>query len=132
MNVNAKTQELTRTTPESAPEIPGRRSFFVYRDLGAKTGSLGKLNAQTMTAIKGMTEPTGWHYHNCDCQFLYILNGWIDMEFETGDKFHLEKGDSLYLPGGMRHNETATSEDMELLEVTLPSKIDTVACEPPI
>ena len=54
------------------------------------------------------------------------------MEFESGDKFHLEKGDSLYVLGGMRHNETATSEDMELLEVTLPSNIDTVACEPPI
>ncbi len=131
MSLKESAQQLTRTTPASAPKISGRREFFAYRDLGAKSGSVGKMHAQTMTAIKGMTEPTGWHYHECECQFLYVVNGWIDMEFETGDKFHLEKGDSLFVPGGMRHNETATSDDMEILEVTLPSDIGTVPCDPP-
>ena len=84
-----------------------------------------------MRAVKGMTEPTGWHYHECDGQFLYILNGWIDMEFETGDEIHLARGDSIFIPGGMRHNEIATSDDMELLEVSMPGAMDTVPCNPP-
>ncbi len=124
-------QKLTHTTPDTACAIAGRRKFFVYRDLGAKSGSQGKMHAQTMKAIQGMTQPTGWHYHDCECQFLYVVGGWIDMEFETGDRFHLEKGDSLFVPGGMRHNEIATSDDMEILEVTLPSDMGTVPCEPP-
>ncbi len=123
--------QLTRTLAGEPTEIPGRRKFFAYRDLGAAQGSGGKMKVQTMTAIQGMTEPTGWHYHDCECQFIYILKGWIDMEFETGDKFHLKQGDSLYIPGGMRHNETATSDDMEILEVTMPSEIGTVPCSPP-
>ena len=23
----------------------------------------------------GMTEPTGWHYHTCEMQFVYVLKG---------------------------------------------------------
>lgn len=131
MVVNDQNQKLVHTSA-NAPEIPGRRKFFTYRDLGAQMGSLGKMNAQTMTARRGMTKPTGWHYHECECQFLYILNGWIDMEFETGESYHLQKGESLYIPGGMKHNETATSDDMEILEISLPSVMGTVPCSPPI
>ena len=131
MSVENSEQKLIHSTAESAPKIPGRREFFTYRDLRANEASLGKMNAQTMTAIKGMTKPTGWHYHDCECQFLYILQGWIDMEFETGDRYHIREGESLYIPGGMIHNETATSEDMEILEISIPSIARTVPCDPP-
>ncbi len=131
MSDNPSIQKLIHVTKDNAPSIPGRREFFTYNDLRAREGSVGRMNAQTMVAIKGMTEPTGWHYHECECQFLYILGGWIDMEFETGEKLHLVEGDSLYIPGGMRHNETATSDDMELLEVSIPSVMGTVPCPAP-
>ena len=131
MPSNHSDQKLVHVTQAAAREIPGRREFFKYRDLGVKEGSSGNLNAQTMRAVKGMTEPTGWHFHECDGQFLYILNGWIDMEFETGDEIHLARGDSIFIPGGMRHNETATSDDMELLEVSMPGTMGTVPCNPP-
>ena len=29
-------------------------------------------------------------------------------------------GDSLMIPGGMRHNETGTADELELLEVSVP------------
>ena len=131
MSVEQTKQTLKHATETSAPRIPGRREFFTYRDLGVKEASVGKLNAQTMTAVRGMTEPTGWHYHDCECQFLYILKGWIDMEFETGETLHLKQGESLYIPGGMKHNEIATSDDMEILEIALPSDMGTVPCDPP-
>ena len=131
MTAGNKNQKLIYVTRNSATRIPGRREFFTYRDLRAKEGSVGRMHAQIMVAIKGMTEPTGWHYHECESQFLYILGGWIDMEFETGEKIRLSEGDSLYIPGGMRHNETATSDDMELLEISIPSVMGTVPCEVP-
>ena len=35
------------------------------------------------------------------------------------------------IPGGMRHNETATADELELLEVSVPAEMKTVVCDPP-
>ena len=43
----------------------------------------------------------------------------------------LKAGESLYIPGGLRHNETAASRDLELLELSVPADMGTVACDPP-
>lgn len=118
-------------TLASAPKVPGRRDFFVYRDLGVMAASGGKLRAQTMTALKEMARPTGWHYHTCDGQFVYVLRGWVDLEFETGEKLRIGADESLFIPGGLRHNETATSEDLEILELSVPGEMGTVPCDPP-
>lgn len=124
-------QKLAHASVGAAPQVAGRRDFFVYRDLGVTEASLGKLRAQTVTAVRGMTEPTGWHYHVCEGQFVYALKGWVDLEFETGEKIRVGQGDSLFIPGGMRHNETAASDDLEILELSVPAEMGTVACDPP-
>ncbi len=111
--------------------MEGRRDFFVYRDLGVTDASLGKLRAQTMTAVRGMTEPTGWHYHECEGQFIYSLKGWVELEFETGETITVKEGESLFIPGGIRHNETRASDDLQILELSVPARMKTVACDPP-
>ena len=125
------TGKLAYATEQSAPKVPGRRTFFTYRDLGVADASQGRVKAQTMTAITGMTEPTGWHYHTCEGQFVYALKGWVKLEFETGETIHLKQGESLYIPGGLRHNEIATSDDLEVLEVCVPGEMGTVPCDKP-
>ena len=111
--------------------VKGRRDFFSYRDLGVADGSAGTMRAQVMKSSKGMSEPTGWHYHECDGQFIYMLEGWVDLEFEDGRTIRVEKGDSLFIPGYLRHNEIRTSDDIEILEVSFPGELGTVPCEPP-
>jgi quercetin dioxygenase-like cupin family protein len=111
--------------------VPGRRSFFSYRELGVTEATDGKMRAQVMRATQGLSEPTGWHYHVCEQQFIYVLKGWVDLEFEDGSKLRVREGDSLLIPGGMRHNETATADEMEILEVSVPAKFGTVPCDPP-
>ena len=118
-------------TPASAPEVPGRRAFFRYRDLGAAAATGGRLRAQLMSATQGLSEPTGWHYHACEAQCGYALKGWVDLEFEDGQCIRLNAGESLLIPGGVRHNETATSTEFELLEVCMPADMGTVPCERP-
>ena len=118
-------------TPATAPEVPGRRPFVRYRDLGVAGATGGRVRAQVMSASRGMSEPTGWHYHVCEAQFVYGLKGWVDLEFEDGQRIRLSAGESLLIPGGVRHNETATSEEFELLEVCLPADMGTVPCERP-
>lgn len=122
---------LAHATAESAPFVPGRRDFFKYRDLGVMDASNGVLRAQTMTAIRNMTEPTGWHYHECDGQFVYVLKGWVDLEFETGEQLRVKAGESLFIPGGMKHNEYGCSEDLDILELSTPGQMGTVPCDPP-
>ena len=109
----------------------GRRDFFSYRDLALKDASGGQMRGQIMKAITGMTEPTGWHYHTCDSQFVYLLNGWVELEFETGEMLRLGPGDTVYIPGGLKHNELRTSDDLEILEISTPGEIGTVPCDPP-
>ncbi len=127
----AEAMRLAHATAENAPQVPGRRDFFTYRDLGVQAASNGVLRAQTMTAIRGMTEPTGWHYHACEGQFVYVLKGWVDLEFETGEALRIASGESLFIPGGLKHNETATSDDLEILELSVPADMGTVPCDPP-
>jgi len=107
--------KLVHATPTTAPLVAGRRSFFKYRDLGVTAASSGKIRAQVTIGADGMTQPTGWHYHVCEGQFVYMLSGWVDLEFEDGQKLRIQSGESLYIPGGLRHNETAASKDLELL-----------------
>ena len=117
---------------KSKPEyITGRRAFFKYREMGVGDASGGKFRVQVMSAEKGLTEPTGWHYHVCEGQFIFMLSGWVNLVFENGDEIRIGEGDSAYIPGGLRHNETATSDTFELIEVSVPADLRTESCDPP-
>lgn len=123
-------QKLTHATPENAPFVAGRRHFFKYRDLGLTDATGGLARAQ-VTCATDVLEETGWHYHICDVHFVYALRGWIDLQFEDGRTVRVNTGESLFIPPGLKHNETAISPDLELFEMSVPAKMGTVACEPP-
>jgi len=128
----ATTKMKVAVTSAKQPDyVEGRRDFFKYRDLGVKAASNGWMRAQLTTAITGMTQPTGWHYHVCEGQFVYALKGWVELAFEDGSKCRLEAGDSCFIPGGVKHNEIGASDDLEILEVSLPGEIGTVPVDPP-
>jgi uncharacterized protein YjlB len=111
--------------------VPGRRAFFKYRDLGVTDGTAGQMRAQVTTAVSAMERETGWHYHTCEMQFVYMLRGWVDLEFEGTGVVRFEAGDSVMIPGGLPHQEIRTSEDFEILEVSVPAEMGTVACDRP-
>ncbi len=117
-------------TAKSPKVVQGRRAFFKYHDLGVTDGSKGHMRAQITRAEQGMSQPTGWHYHICESQFVYVLKGWLELEFEDGP-VRLETGDSIYIPGGTPHNESRTADAFEILEVSVPAEMQTKACEPP-
>lgn len=111
--------------------VKGRREFFQYRDLGVAQASGNLLRAQVMSSSQGLSRPTGWHFHECDGQFIYVLKGWVDLEFEDGRTLRVEEGDSLFIPGYMKHNEIRTAAELEILEVSTPGVLGTTACDPP-
>ena len=135
--MSASTETRSATGPQVAVAsaadpvlVPGRRAFFTYRDLGVTKGSQGRIRAQVTAGRDGMTEPTGWHVHLCEGQFVYMLNGWIDLEFPDR-RVRLEAGNSVFIPGNTPHNETGASDSFELLEVSVPAEMGTRPCDPP-
>ena len=110
--------------------IAGRRAFFKYRDLGVTAATHGRLRAQVTSAEQGMSKPTGWHVHKCEAQFVYMLSGWVDLEF-ADRKVRLKAGESMLIPGDTPHNETGTSDTFELLELSLPADMGTEPCAAP-
>ena len=122
---------LLKSFVSTTPFSPGRRPFFKYRDLGLEAATGGRMRAYQNNSIAGMTEPTGWHYHTCEMQFVYVLKGKLTIEFEDGTVATFTAGDSFFIPGGVRHNEIYVSEDKEALEVSVPGKIGTVNVERP-
>ncbi len=123
--------KLAISSKADAKYVEGRRAFFKYRDLGVTDATGGRMRAQVTSTDAGLSEPTGWHYHECEMQFVYMLEGWLDLEFEDGRKVRCEAGDSVMIPGGERHQEVRTSESLRLLEVSVPAEMGTVSCDPP-
>jgi len=126
-----ESQTAPAVARKSAPSIvKGRRSFFEYVDLGVTDASDERMRVQIIKGKKGMVKPTGWHYHVCEGQFVYMTGGWLEIEFADG-VCRLEEGDPVYIPGGLPHNEIRTSDDMQLLEMSVPAKMSTVPCNAP-
>ena len=130
-DAGASTGKLAYSSAANPVYKPGRRSFFKYRELGVTDAIGGKMRAQITSCTQGMGEPTGWHYHVCEHQLVYMIKGWVDLQFEDGKTIRVEEGDSLFIPGYMRHNEIRTSEVMEILEVSCPGQMGTTPCDPP-
>jgi uncharacterized cupin superfamily protein len=111
------------STAANPTYVEGRRAFFKYRDLGVTAATHGRMRAQLTKAEQGMSKPTGWHVHKCEAQLVYMLSGWVDLEF-ADRKVRLSAGDSM-------HNETGTSDTFELLEVSIPADMGTEPCAAP-
>ena len=122
--------QVAVASKENPNYIAGRRAFFKYRDLGVTGATNRRMRAQVTSAEQGMSQPTGWHVHKCEAQLVYMLSGWIDLEF-ADRKVRISAGDSIMIPGNTPHNETGTSDTFELLEVSVPAVMGTEPCDPP-
>jgi len=110
---------------------PGRRETLTNRDLGTVEATAGRMLALVTSATQGMGAASGWHYHVCEHQLVYVLKGWVDLEAEDGTRARMEAGDSVIIPGGMRHNVPGTANEIEVLTITVPAEAELVKCDPP-
>ena len=123
--------EVVIAKADNPQMVPGRRDFMQYRELGVTAASQGKIRAQVTSSSAGLSEPTGWHVHLCEGQFVYMLSGWVDLEFAGGRVERIAAGDSVYIPGDTPHNEIATSDAFELVEISIPADMGTEVCDAP-
>ena len=131
VDVLEKAKEVVIARADNPELVQGRREFFSYRELGVTKATDGQMRAQVTIATQGLSEETGWHIHLCEGQFVYILDGWVDLEFAGNRKERIVAGDSIFIPGNTPHNETATSEEFQILEVSIPADMGTEPCSKP-
>lgn len=118
------------TSADNLPVLKGRRSWQNYLDFGVTDATNGRMRAQRIV-INGETKGTGWHYHVCEMQFVYVFGGYITFRLEDGRTLTVSAGDTAFIPGGYKHTEIAISDDFDCLEVSVPSDLGTVMCEVP-
>jgi quercetin dioxygenase-like cupin family protein len=109
----------------------GLRSCFEYRDLGIGAATGGRVHAHVIRAKNGAEGGFGWHKHVLDFQMYYVLKGWVKFRYEGVGEVLSEAGSCVHQPPGIRHAEIAHSDDLELLEITLPAEFETVETDAP-
>jgi len=115
---------------EGASFERGLRSFFEYRDLGIKQATDGRAVAHVIRAAAGTAFSSQPHRHQTTFQLVYVLNGWIEFEYEGQGRVRLEAGSCVHQPPGIRHREVGHSEDVEMLEIVLPGDFKTEEVPP--
>jgi uncharacterized RmlC-like cupin family protein len=115
---------------DSRFEKRGLRSYFEYRDLGIRGATRGKVVAHVIRARPGKAPHGEWHLHDCEVQFVYVLKGWIEFEYEGVGRVMMKAGTCFYQPPGIRHREIRHSKNVEMLEVVAPADFRTREAAP--
>ena len=105
----------------------GLRGYFEYRDLGIRRATRGRLVTHVIRARPGKAPHGDWHYHDCNMQFVYVVKGWVRMEYEGIGKVLMKAGSCFYQPPRIRHRELAHSKNVEMIEVVSPANSKTYA-----
>lgn len=106
----------------------GPRSFFRYRDTGARAATAGRMHIHVVGPVVGgggKGDRTGWHHHSMD-QFYMVVTGTAQNNLVAcGGQVDLEFADSMTIPAFMSHNFGNYSEGYEALEVCIPAEYET-------
>jgi len=103
----------------------GLRNYFEYRDLGVKRATRGKVVTQVIRARPGKAPEGDWHYHDCKLQFVFVVRGWVKMDYEGTGEVLMKAGSCFYQPPRIRHRELAHSKNLEMVEVVSPANFKT-------
>jgi mannose-6-phosphate isomerase-like protein (cupin superfamily) len=107
-------------------EGDGLREEFVYRDLGVVDATGGDIHAHIIKAKHLEGGHNGLHRHLVDFQFAMVLKGWVSFYYREHGELRYDEGDVMFVPGGTLHELREYSQDLELLEITMPAVYDTV------
>jgi|GEM_PF-111201 len=104
----------------------GPRADAEYRDLGLDKATGGRVGGKHIRAVRSFTQETGWHWHDMNSHFIYVLRGSISFRFEGVPGIVTAcAGACLSQPAGVPHNVIARSDDLELIEINLPAQFGT-------
>lgn len=105
---------------DKTPWQDWRFDGFEARDIGIGAATDGLAGARVVRP-KGAAETPRWR-HDGEFLFQFVLTGGVTLAAE-GNDHPLEAGDCITVPKGLDHALTAASDDLEILEVTLPAAL---------
>jgi mannose-6-phosphate isomerase-like protein (cupin superfamily) len=105
------------------------RPTLEFRDLGVAAATEGRVLAQLVKATARSDGPLDRHHHeNLEVQFFFVLTGSLVGEYD-GVRQEWRRGDCVVQPPGVVHQIVSHSEDLELIEVSLPAAYATILDE---
>ncbi|MVO17510.1 cupin domain-containing protein [Parasedimentitalea huanghaiensis] len=115
-------QRFVYNKAEGADWVPFRLPGFVCRDTSISENTKGVAGVQVVRRGKGTPQ---WATHDTDIHFTFVMDGTVTLEGEGREPYQLEQGDAFVIPPGMKTRLTDASDDIELMEVTLPGVFNT-------
>ncbi|WP_322032217.1 cupin domain-containing protein [Paraburkholderia sp. J76] len=112
-------QRFVRHVAKSAGWEPWRIAGFEASDtgIGAATAGVGGVRVIRPAGEANSRTQT----HNTELCFFYVLSGRLEVVVE-GDRYTLTSDASVTIPGNTRYAFDRYSEDLQLIEITLPDK----------
>jgi len=106
----------------------GLRTYARYRDLGIADATHGLAQAHVIRLIGpcNPAEVSKLHFHDVEFQMVYVLKGWVKTYMEGQGETLMKQGSCWTQPPRIKHLVMDYSDDVELLEVILPSEFKTV------
>ena len=102
---------------------PFRLPGFEARDTTINENTKGVASVMVARPVAGQTSP--WTKHNCDILFNFVMSGEMTLEGEGKDPYRLTAGDAFVIPPEMATRWADATEDLQLLEVSLPGRFET-------
>jgi quercetin dioxygenase-like cupin family protein len=115
-------QRFCRSRAEDAVWTPWRIAGFEARDtnIGTATGGVASVHVVRPSGPHGSTTS-----HTSDILFAFVLAGSVTLSAEGQGAHALTEGDAYVIPPGLKTALTASSKDLQLLEVSLPAEFET-------
>jgi len=115
-------QRFVHNLAAGAEWAPFRLPGYISRDTTIAENTKGVAGVHVIR--RGEGDPV-WTSHDADIHFTFVMKGSVTLEGEGRDPYPLEAGDACVIPPGMKTCLSAPSDDIEMLEVTLPGNYKT-------
>lgn len=117
-------QRFVHHKAEAATWAPFRIPGFDSRDT---TIAENTQNVAGVHVVRPGDASADWTRHNGDILFNFVMDGRMTLEGEDRDPHALQAGDAFVIPPGMAVRYADPSDDLQLLEVSLPGVFETTA-----
>ncbi len=115
-------QRFVHNVARDATWQPFRLPGFVARDT---TIAVNTKDVAGVQVARPDGQPTVWTWHDSDILFTYVMQGGLLLEGEGHAPQALQQGDAFVIPPRMKTRYAQASQDLELLEVSLPGRFAT-------
>ncbi len=128
LEIGQQGRQVKVDTIQSTPWQPdGLLPGNAYRELAVGAATDGRVGLRHLRSTRPFEEQTGWHWHDMDVHAVFVIRGHITFRYrDVPGEFVVRAGECITQPAGVPHNVIDRSDDLELLELTLPQRFATL------